>query len=119
MSFVDNNQVPGDARHHIFLRPHKVIRTNYGSPVVFERILCARLAQRIEDIRVKNQARDEELVAQLLRPLLPKRRGNYDENLPPSFRPKLTDDETGLNRLAQANFIGKNCASREGRPKSK
>ena len=62
--------------------------------------------QRILRPRIKNRRRDQELLVQLLLPLLAKTRWGDDEDVAPPLSPILRDDDACLDGLSETDFIG-------------
>ena len=62
---------------------------------------------------------EEELVGQLLVPLLAQRRRHNTEYTVRLLGPELANDKAGLDGLAKPHFVGKDGASRQRRAKGK
>ncbi len=85
--FVDDDQVPVDRTDSRTASPSELVGTDHSRSIVLERVRRAGLLPSGPGARVENDRRDEELLAKLLRPLLPQRRGDDDENPARPFRP--------------------------------
>jgi len=68
---------------------------------------------RVVRPRLEDAARQEELLAQLLVPLLAQVRRRDDEDAAPALCPALRQHEAGLDRLPEADFVGEDRAARQ------
>ena len=80
-----------------------------------ERAEVALLDGRVVGLRFEDAAGQEELLGQLLMPLLAQVRGRDDEDAPLALRPFLREHEPGLDGLAEADLVGEQRALGEGR----
>jgi hypothetical protein len=58
----------------------------------------------------EDEARKAKLVQEFLLPLLAEGSWENEEDGAPTFGPALRDDESGFNRLAEANLVGQDHA---------
>src|SRR6185312_2219787 len=73
------------------------------------------LAQIVVALALYDHGGERELVVQLLAPLFAERRGHDQQDAALALGPALRDDETRLDGLAEADFIGKQHALSERR----
>ena len=113
---VDDEEVPGIVRQRLDDVPlfHEVERRDpHTRPA--PRVLAVGAPPRhcVQLVAIGRAALDPESTCELGRPLVPQRR-RYDDERPCRGRSpvKLRDRETGLNRLAESDLVGKEHSSR-------
>ena len=80
-----------------------------------ERPEVALLDRRVVGLGLEDAARQEELLGQLLMPLLAQVGRRDDQDAPLALRPLLREHEPGFDGLAEADFVGQQRALRERR----
>jgi len=115
--FIDHNHVPWDLCDSSRLGGGEVVRADDGLILLIERV-TAILLQPSDNLSVQNLGGDEELLAQLLLPLLAEHGGHDNENAPAAFSPLLRKHDTCFDRLAQSDFVGQDRTVGERRTQS-
>ena len=90
MGLVDDDQVPFRLRQIRLFGAGELVGTD-DEPRLLKRVEIARTNGLLEGLRFKDGGGKEELVGQLLTPLLAKVRGTDDEQPPPSLGPSLRE----------------------------
>ena len=104
VGLVIYHKVPLRARQEVGLPGGKLIGTNENLAAGRERV------QREVFFLFENQGREKELVLQLHAPLAAERGGSDNQDAAPVLGPKLADDDSGLDGLAQSHFVGQDHA---------
>ena len=71
-------------------------------------------AQGVVVFAFEDDGGQAEFVLQFLVPLFAQVGGDDDEDFVPPLRPALRDDQPGFDGFAEADFVGKDDAAREG-----
>ncbi len=106
MGFVHHHQIPGGVPHIIGLASGKLVGTDDNGILGFEGAEVAELEGGIVGLGFKNLAGQEKFLIQFLIPLFPQVGRGNDEDAAFALGPFLGKDQTGLNRLAQTDFVG-------------
>jgi hypothetical protein len=110
MCFVNNNQIhPGAEKVGVFGR-YEVYEQITTSSFVSSGVELPRFTRLLNSRASKTVDFDKELVRKLLSlsPLLAQGCGCDDQNPSLSLGPKLTNNNSGFDRLNQADFISEN-----------
>ena len=113
MGLVHHHQVPCRVGHVGGLVPRELVRAN-DNRVALERAEVALLHSRVVGLGLKKTAGQEELLAQLLMPLLPEIGGRDHQNAALSFCPALGEHEAGFDGLAESHFVRQQRALGQG-----
>src|SRR5690606_2170773 len=113
MRFIEDNQVPVDAHDIFSLGLCELVGTDDRAGGELERVAPLLLADRVVALGFQNKPLQAKLVLQLLMPLFAQVGRDDDEDLPLPFCPALGYDQAGFDRLAQANLVGKDHATRK------
>lgn len=114
MGLVDHDEVPFRLGQIRLLGTGELIGTDDDLRLL-KWIQIAGTNGVLEGPRFKNGGRKEELVGELLAPLLAEVRGTDDEQPSPSLGPALRQEDACFNRLAQPHFICKDRSFGERR----
>jgi hypothetical protein len=114
--FVHHHEVPRGVVDVGCLVPRELVRADDDVPVSLEGAELAGLDGVVVGLRFEDAAGQEELVRQLLMPLLPQIRRRDHEDAPLALRPPLRQHEPRLDRLAEPDFVGQQHTARERRP---
>ena len=115
MRFVNHHQVPRHGVHVRGLVLRELIRADHDLAVLLERSQPALPDSFVVGLGFQTGAGQEELLAELLMPLLPPVGWCDDQNPPAAFGPLLRDDQAGFDGLAEPYLVGQQHALREGR----
>ncbi|MNY29162.1 hypothetical protein D3C86_1631890 [compost metagenome] len=110
---VDDDHVPWDGCKELGLGRREVIRADENGLSHAERVRIPLVSLLAEGGEFENPAGKEELLLELLLPLLAKRRRNHEQEAPPPLRPALRQDDAGLDGLAEPHLVGEDGPLRE------
>jgi hypothetical protein len=117
MCLVDDHEVPRHGPDGVRLGTSEVVGADDHGGFVVEEISDAGFLTGGDRPGIEDDRGNEELLRQLLHPLIPQC-GRHDREDPPAtFGSKLTDDEAGLDRLAEPHFVREQRAPRQRRTK--
>ena len=113
--FVDDRQVPRHGRHGVLVLGREVVRADDDLIADVERVGLALGLKSSPCPALHDHGGQEELLPQLLLPLLAQRGRNHDEDVPTSLGPPLRDDQCGLDGLPEADLVREDDALRQRR----
>ena len=118
VGFVDHDQIPLNFLHVVDLGLSEFIGADDDRTVLIEGIPTPLFLDGFVALRFEDERLDEELLQKLPVPLLAEGSRNDAEDSAFAFGPKLTDDESRLDSLAQADFIGQDRTTGQRRLES-
>ena len=119
VGLINHDQIPLRALHIRCLIPGELVGAEQnGVRLGLERPEVALPDRGVVGPGFEDLARQEELFAKLLMPLLPQVGGSDDQNAAFPLRPLLGNNQTCLNRFSQSYLIGEDRPTGQRRPKS-
>ena len=110
VSFVHDDEIPGHGPDGVRLGAREVVGADEDLGRVVQRLGGTGRAPRFQAAGIEDERRDEELLLQLLHPLVSQRGGNDGQDTPAALGPELADDEAGLDGLPEPNLVGQEGA---------